>query len=509
MALVTVRRKIGWLLATNRKLGSDKALRSGREFARALGHSASSSSVTRWEHGDVAAGRHVVRRYEQLLDLPAGQLTTVADALLRLETAGRRRRGGRRSEDLTLHAALDKISSGALLDGAEWVELTERIEATPGLVLHPPALWSVVAERLLTELVAADKLEWLLRNEAMSRLLDHPTARSHAVAACIALVEDTTSPVVIEPLGLLDVVSDSVADRYVFQQITQPDNERAFQGALRAALRKIQYGHFTEAQLGRLVPAIRETMRDGQSDPDRIALSVDVARRLAGRTARRTALQRAVPDDPVAWWAWKWDRVAEPGLARAVSVQLARLVQARGRSDTTKLDEVLATAIEEALYSSNPDRRLFHGQLLAATPLRAVLADAILTEMTAGLARRDETFAIAALPAMTVLDASTHRTLVQRVLAGGGFSPSLRHAGARALPHCAGRYSEPVWRAILDRQIALSRDTPDKLDGDILRAIVYGIGTDGRTDLLAAIRADPAMPAGCRSTADWQLSPGA
>ncbi|MEN3609024.1 hypothetical protein AAH979_05680 [Plantactinospora sp. ZYX-F-223] len=453
----------------------------------------------------MAPGRQVIRRYEQLLGLPAGQLTTIADALLRLETPTRRQPSAGRFDGATFHITVEKISAGDALDGAEWARLTEQIESAPGLVLHPPKLWSVLAERLLTELVAADKLEWLLRNEAMSRLLEHPAARSHAVAACIALAEDGTSPAVIEPLGLLDVVSDGAANRYIVQQITHPEGEPAFQGALRAALRKIEYGHFVEAELRQLVPVVRERMCETPSDPGRIALSVEVARRLAGRAGQRSVLQGAVPRDPIAHWVWTSDRLAEPGTARTVSCELARLVQARGCGDVAELDDVLVSLIEEALYSSNPDRRLFHGQLLAATPLRETLGEAVLTEMTAGLGRRDETFAVAALPVMTVLDVSTHRTLVRRILASPGFSPTLRHAAARALPHCAGRFSEPVWRTILDRQLAQSRSA-DRLGADILRAIVYGIGTDGCTGLLASIRADPGMPPGCRSTADWQLS---
>lgn len=501
-----MRRKIGWLLATNRRLGPDTTLRSGREFARALGHSTSSSSVTRWEKGEVAAGRHTIQRYEQLLGLPTGQLTTISDALLRLEAPTRRQPSARQFDDLTFDMLLERISGGTPLDGAEWIQLTDRIESSPGLVLHPRRLWSTIAERLLTELIASEKLEWLQRSEAMSRLLEHPVARAHAVAACIALVEDSTSPALIEPLGLLDVVSDDTANRYVLEQITRPEGERAFQGALRAALRKIQHGHFVEPQLRQLVPVVRETLRDMPPEPDQMALSLDVARRLAGRTAHRPALRGVVPRDSLAHWIWASDRLAEPRMAHGVSLRLARLAQAQERSGVAKLNEVLVGVVEEALYSSNPDRRLLHGQLLAATPLREALAKAVLTEMTAGLSRRDEAFAVTALPAMTVLDAGTHRPLIGRILASPGFSPALRHAAARALPHCAGRFSEPVWRTILDCQLAQSRSLANKIDTDILRAIVYGIGTDGCTELLMAIRADPGLPPDCRSTADWQLS---
>jgi hypothetical protein len=267
---------VGWLLRANRTQSPDASLRSGRTFAAAFRPGLAPSHITRWETGGLLASRATVRRYEQLLGLPAESLVTVRDALYRTLPATRRPSPVVAAPlDTRLHELLEAATSTSPLTGHEWGELTELIESRPGLVLHPPGLWPTVAGKLLDELTRHEGTAWLQRQEAASRLLEHPTAGPHMVRACVDLIDDPSSPAVVEPLALMDVVADPVGNAYVLNQLESPDSDRHHRGALLAVVRKIEDGHFEGDQWARLCRAIDATPPGG--DTGRLAASARAA----------------------------------------------------------------------------------------------------------------------------------------------------------------------------------------------------------------------------------------
>ncbi|SNY71151.1 hypothetical protein [Paractinoplanes atraurantiacus] len=452
---------VGWLLRANRRLGAGGELRSGRVFAEAYRTDGrprlAPSHVTRWENGDLPAGRDVVRRYEHLLGLEPESLVTVRDALYRtLPDAGRPPPGRSPSGDRALHELLDLARSRHPLTGTQWGELTDLVGERPGLVLHPPGLWRGIGEKLLADLTLSEGTGWLQRQEAASRLLEHPAAGPHLIEACIDLVEDPRRPAVIEPLSLLDVSADPVANAYVLKQLEAPDSDRHHQGALLAAVRKIENGHFQGEQWEQLSRLLGHTGATGE------------AGRLLGAAHR------------------------------AYTREVEETVTAEGRRVADEVtsgehDPVLAALVSTALDGPAVDRRVFAAMTIAQTPFREPVAGVLLDGCRRDLARRGGGDPTRALQTMTMLGTGVHRPLLLDLLTGPGHDLAVRRAAAWAMPHCGGSFTEQQWRLILARQ----------RDGHVLHGVTYGIGTDGHRRLLGEIANDPVMPEIARATARW------
>src|SRR5437762_1333015 len=74
--------RVGWLLRINRLLGADESLGKATRFAEALRSGegpASPAQISRWETGASRVDYRTVRRYEQVLGLPAHGLVAMAD----------------------------------------------------------------------------------------------------------------------------------------------------------------------------------------------------------------------------------------------------------------------------------------------------------------------------------------------------------------------------------------------------------------------------------------------
>lgn len=468
---------VGWLLRANRTLGPETPLRSGRAFAAAFRPGLAPSHVTRWETGGLLAGRATVRRYEQLLGLPAESLVTVRDALYRTLPAGRRPSlpvAGTAAE--RLHELLEAATSAGPLTGHEWGELTELIEANPGLLLHPPRLWRTIAGKLLDELTRHEGTGWLQRQEAASRLLEHPTAAPHMVRACLDLIEDPCSPAVVEPMALLDVASDPLGNAYVLRHLDSPASGRHQRGALLAAVRKIDNGHFAGEQwtdLSRSLDAIRT-----DDDSGRLAASARaaLARRFPGAAHGHPALPGPESSRP-----------SPDGVGTRVA----------GAEDPA-----LAELVEQALGTS-VDERLVAAMTIAQSPYRDAVAAALLAEARRDLAGRRGGDVSAILQALTLLGTDIHRPLLFELLAEGGHDDRVRQAAAWATAHCTGRFTDHQWRRILHRQATAWRERPVTVNESVLHGVAYGIGTDRHHDLLTRIATDPRLPAVARTTATW------
>ncbi|WP_162907084.1 hypothetical protein [Allorhizocola rhizosphaerae] len=502
-------RYIGWLLRANRLHGPNTSLRSGRTFAHAFRHDGqrelAPSHITRWESGKLVATHATIRRYEQLLDLPAESLVAINDALVRaygssthgyLAPRGEAEHGYRR-----LHELLDQAQVKGAMRGAEWSELSELIALQPNLVLHPPSLWRNVIDNLLSELVVAVYEGWLQRQEAMSRLLEHPVAASHAVAACIALASDTASPAFIEPMSLLEVTGRRDATDFIFRQIEHPDHSRALHGALLAAMHKVNHRHFLPAQAVRLADIVRGFVTDPTLHDALLPLAAEVGHRLLQQLPNtpllRRALQRLSLGSP-------HHTRHQPSQAPAERVISARLATTSAHDLGQELpDDTLALMIEGAVFDPHPDRRMIASMLMAATPYRLPVARAVLKQLTRDLTARAGTFPLSTLRTLTNLNVDLHRPLIQAILSKPGYDASIRHTAAWATPHCPGQDSELVWRASLATQFAIWKRDRSDLNSGTLQGIAYGIGTDGHMQLLSEICRNPQMPGPARVTASW------
>ncbi|GAB1690840.1 hypothetical protein KRM28CT15_26430 [Krasilnikovia sp. M28-CT-15] len=502
---------IGWLLRTNRRLGPNPSLRSGQEFARAFRRDGerplAPSQITRWEKGALPVGRPTIRRYEQLLGLPTESLVTISDAALRTIPGP-----GRRSAPVDqptvvappteeLHDLLDRAADpGGAMTGVSWGKLTDLIGAQPALVLHPPKLWQDIAEQLLMELTIAQNTAWLQRNEAVSRLLEHPVAGPFLVAACIALAEDPSSPVVIEPLALLSVTAHPDANRYVLSQLERPATERACYGALLAAVHKIRHGHF-QTELARVVACIGRLLADPGLTQVLRPLVTEVASAVVRHAPGAAARLR-----PPGARACRASENPDANLGQGPGPRIAAAAQRCGPDNGTDVDDVLTDLVRMVVGGTDPDQRMIATMLIASTPYRQAVAQALLGEITASIARRADDGHEISLRALTNLRVDMHRPLLYRILSGPAFPAQLRYNAAWAIPHCTGTFAAEQWHTILACQRAAWRSSPSGPGEGILHGLTYGLGTEGHRGVLVHIRDDPSMPSSSRMTALWLLN---
>lgn len=509
MAGIDAVRCVGWLLRVNRRLGPDPELRSGHRFARAFRRDTSRplapSHVTRWENGDLALSRATIRRYEQLLGLPPESMATVHDALVRLAGGSPLPppggAPGSGADEQRLHDLIDRASSTDAMTGVAWGELTERIAQRSGILLHPPDIWGRITERLLSELVVAEKVAWLQRQEAMSRLVEHPVAGRYAIAACIALADDRNTAAVVEPLSLLDVTGHPAANQYVLRQLRSPDSDRARYGALLASIAKVHRGHFGPADLPILTDCVAQIAAEVDMDQDQRYLLAEVTRMLRRRAPAHLSLPlRQLPaelsdDNPGG------DRAALAVCQRIAAQAQARLVEVEVDGGP---DEDLVALVRQLLFDRNFDRRLATTMLIAVSPYRDPVAQAMLASISGGGGSisggggSETAPMMTTLRALTVLGVDIHRPLLHELLTRPGTSDETRHAAAWATPHCGGSYQVVQWRRMLAVQHASWRQHPSSLRESILSGLVYGIGTDSHPELLAEIRADQTMPESVR-----------
>jgi hypothetical protein len=423
----------------------------------------------------------VVRRYEQLLELPADSLVTVGEAVTMFLDGPVGDTGlDHRPDHGALHELLERARVPGAMTGHDWRRLTVLVSSCPGLVLHPLELWRSIAETLLDELVRAEHRSWYIRQGAMVRLLAHPASTQHAVEACIDMANDRNNPVFIEPISLLDAARHDKANRYVVDQLSAPYNDPSLQGALLAATAKLRRGHYAAQDrrtLGRVVghlhqkygqhPAIRPLMDD------------------ADRTLR-------------------FARVHEPtAQATAWATRIAAKTEAQLGIATARADQVLAELIAEALFDDNADARLYAAALLCMTPYRTPLTETLIDVLATKVSVRADLLVERVLRLLTWLRATHHQRWVGRLLTDGAASAHVRHAAAWAASHSASRRDEFDWQAVLRQQTNLFALRPSPLDQDIIRGLVYSIGTEAHIGLLDRLSAQPAFPADIRPIATW------
>lgn len=501
------RARVAWLLRVNRLLAEERPLRSLPAFAAAFhggmyDREVSTSTVSRWETGRTPVPWRAVRRYEELLALPRNTLTATARTVWRywapgpvldVDPAGP---ATRPLEDL-----LEQAVSGDVMTGDDWDQLTDGLCACPDAVLMPSGTWSVLAERLVEEMVIADDLPWMLRFESLNRLLNHRRGGRTVIAVCGGMAAGRARLTATEIVCALDNCAHPDAADLVLSELTAPSGPLAHRGAVMACFRKVRYRHFDEGQLRTLVRAVRDSAGTGpfgdQIEPLRGHLSAvhpEYARAVLGRrgtTRRHGEGDRADPD-------------ARALVAAAVHRVTARL----GTVEPDRVGDpaVPAVLVAEALASPLFDIRLYAAFLLAATPYRPVLADALAAELVRPLAVRHEELAVVLLEALRVLGDHRHRGLLQRLAVLSSVPRPTAYAAVRGLGHVAAdRSTGDFLRGAVAHHHAAWLTDRDPVTAATLESLVYALGMASRDDLLTSILTGPDFLPVARTAAAWWL----
>ncbi|MGW4905457.1 XRE family transcriptional regulator [Streptomyces sp. NPDC004270] len=498
------RSRVAWLLRVNRLLGANPAFRSLPVFAAAFrggcyDREVSVSTPSRWETGRTAVPWAAVRRYEELLGLPRNLLTATARTVWRylapapvLDTAPVT------AADDTLEDLLEQALSGEVMTGDDWDRLADGLCARPDVVLMPSGTWYGLAERLVGEMVIADDLPWMLRFETLNRLLNHPRGGRTVVLACAELAAGRARSTATEIVCALDNCGHPDAADRVLAELAAPSGPLAHRGAVMACFRKVGYRHFDRAQLRTLVRALRESPGTGP-----VADQVDPLRRYLARVHPEHARELLGGRGPVAPPAEQ----APAPLAAAVRRITAPVwaIEPDLVPDTT----VPAALVAETLTSPVFDVRLYSAFLLAATPYREPLADAVAAELARPSTARHAELAVPLLDALRILGDRRHRAVVKALAVRPGVPRRTAYVAVRALGHVAADDADSVFlRAAVAHHHTAWRLTRDPVSAATLESLVYALGMAARDDILAEIRADPGfLPAARTAAGGWLAIP--
>jgi hypothetical protein len=512
-----LRSRVGWLLRVNRLYGGDAAWVSGAAFSAAFAggcHPAavSQSKISRWETGITGVPYSAVRRYEQVLGLPACSLSSVIDVIGRYmsspaagDSPGRWWPPGERAvTGPILEELLDQASSHAKMTAAGWDSLTAQLAAAPGLRLRRRE-WDTICHRLLTETIAADGEAWKPRFEAFNRLLEHPDGQQAAVTACADWAGDRGNHVFTETVGLLDACRHPAAATAVLGQLTDPTNDDAFAGALLACVRKVTEHHFTAAQLRTVAGAACDLLASSAPAHDQLRAHAAAAltrmpadlRQHTGPQARLLALSLT-------------EGTARPYVhAAGIDDSLPGLLAARSTSLLPREiahfdDRVLPSLTGEMLRAPVSDTRLYAAFLIRATPYRAPVANALAWRLSRLRSAEDPFLAGRLLEALRILGGTAERGIAES-LTDSRFPFPVQDAAFQALGHMDGTSQAVFWQEALTSHS--SQEQPRNNSGKrLLDHAVYALAMKRNIAELHRIAADQRLPPSVQQAARWWLS---
>ncbi len=497
---------IAWLLRVNRLYGSDESLAVAARFARVYG-SASESQISRWERATLRLSPAVISRYEEVLGLAEGRLAAVAHTLYR-ESLGRlgppalrASAAGQPARD-RLGQLLERALGAHEMAGRDWDELTAGLWQVP-VLLHPASLWHELAERLLGELLVAEGVGWLWRCEAINRLLGLGDATAAVVEACVTVLGDPRSQVLIEPAALLEMTPHPVAAKQLLAQIDDPASPHALRAAWWSVAEKAGRGHFLPEQVQRLALAALETLRDNGSPLAARVAAAETIRQLLPEVspATRRALSRAAHADLVTAHVMRTGTTCPVETVQAVAFRLAHAALSMMRQEILRQDPMLERLVAEMLFHPQGTRRTVAAQTIAATPYRPALATAIGRELARNATVADAALATALVQALGHLGGPGEASLVWRLALGQAMPAPVSEAAAWVAGHLHTTDSGP-WKQARARLLR-ERDGPLACH---TKGLMYSLGAADRRADLAALAAAPRLHPDLRTATSWWLA---
>jgi hypothetical protein len=397
--------------------------------------------------------------------------------------------------------ALDLACGGAVMTGRQWCELTGGLDAVGEAALLPTRVWREVADRLVAETVIADDVAWMLRFEALNRLLNHPRGGREAVAACAEYAVDGRNQAIIEIIGALDNTDHTDAAARITDQISAPSTDRTRHGALLAAVRKARYGHFTPEQINTLVPNLAALARTNEVASGERSLAIQIVHELPPHLAGK--LRRALANPSAESSAASRPEPRADAESQLVHLLTARTLARQKRHLPGEHEQMLATLIAEMISDPSSDVRLYTSCLVHAAPYRQDLADVIAEELGRASVLRDSRLAEPLLDALRFLGDARHRPLLERLILAPGLPAAIAAAAAHHLGHVGSHSENAFWTKALSMHLGRWAAHHTPMTTAVLRDLVYALGRAGRIDVLERLRLDVRFPTQARAAAAW------
>ncbi len=416
------------------------------------------ATVSRWENSRATVPTWALHQYEQLFDLPPGELGAVVTAL------GRARPTGRRTAP-PCDELLDKCLDRDPVSAAEWADLT--VSLTQPRRRLPRPTWDFLVHRLLTEMCLSVGWRYLLRLSALQRVHRHPAGGAALVAATEEFVTEPACQLIIDPIALL--AANPTASRRLFRLMCEPRNEAEQLGALFAWAARPPGA----PEMVRRLEAVSRELRAGASTspPVREAASDVLA-----------ALFRHRPSRPGA-------RSAPLGRTGEAAFDALRGALVKAQTRHHEPDLLGGRILRQALASTDSDLRILTVNVLHASPFRGVLADTVASMLTSGRTRTGSAMHSVLVDLLGSLGDARHRPVIENLMWRG----AARDAAAVALAHLPGRTDLRLWHHVL---------TAQPTGGSTQRAALYAVGMKGDRDGLRLLRAHAPV---VRARANWWL----
>ncbi|MDX2971302.1 hypothetical protein PWY87_28055 [Kribbella solani] len=461
-----IQRWLGWMLKVNRVAGPDPGLRTRTAFARVLPDQVvrpvHPSTIQRWEAGSLRAPRGAITRYERLLALPTGTLTSIFDLLeqlgrtpLTVPARNTALPAGRINQLLELACSPDEVISGA-----EWDELTGLLDARP-MAFLPQPLWEAIAERLLVEMLIACGTPWNLRYAAFNRLVVHPSGQEAVIDVCAATAALPDHQVMTSTVAALGASDHAYAITVLLRQLAEPTNDKALTGAviaLAAAADRGRLEAYDQARADAALQAFRSPARPFVQPDD-----------------RRTAMVNGIA-------------------ARTSAVD---------ESGTGELD-VLSELVDGLLFDADSEIRVAAAALLAATPYKRSLAAALRAElMKPSTLTGDPEWSSTLLAALRYVGGEPELRLSQLMVTADGLPAETVRVAAFAIAHLDGKAPDSWWNHAIEKHL---RQAARRESAEILSGLAYSAGITGHLPTLERLRLDARAPHEAQTAASWWLN---
>lgn len=168
-------------------------------------------------------------------------------------------------------------------------------------------------------------------------------------------------------------------------------------------------------------------------------------------------------------------------------------------------DEMLATLVDEMLFSPVPDVRLYAAVAIQASPYRGPVAAALGTELSRIATATHADLSICIMDALRLLGGAPQRALVERFTLNPLLPPPVMAAAARNLGHLGGTSEDRYWMRAIDLQCQLALRRQSAASGATLRGLVYALGLARNDPMLTRIRDRHEIPWQARAAASWWL----
>jgi hypothetical protein len=485
---------VSWLLRMNRLHGPDDELTTVRNFARALsagraGSPVTPSRVSRWETAHATPAAVDITGYERVLGVDRGHLVTIADLL----------RGDPRSAAAGPRAhvqeLLERAIGGGRLGSTEWKKISDAL-TTPEFALMRRSEWQTLVTRLLAETSVARGWRYIPRFTALEQLCTHPEAARTLIESVDALLADPHAQVLIDPVALLAHVPFAPAAAALYRHLAEPSGERALHATLIGWSLRSANHPLSVVQQQRLADIAGAVLTDGTVSAATRGAAADLiaALRPPGGLSLAVRVRRQLSTELQATVDTR-SRVPERTGNRVVAALLTSV--SSGLRVAHDEDPVLPHVLVTGLFSSSVERRVNAGLLLAATPLRPLVADA-LADALGDAAALDPAVAEGVVDLLGVVGGHRHRGALEALLADPTTATGVTAHAATSLGHLPGRTPTTLWRTVLDRH-------PTAAVG---RAVLYSAGMTADVALLDTVATAPNTPTALRQDARWWLRAG-